>query len=83
MPLQARTRLGRLRILAPLGAGGMGEVYRASDSRLGRNVALKVQPPSVTGDAERLERFEREARTVFASAQDETQEAGQGPLSAI
>ncbi|MCM2257700.1 MAG: serine/threonine-protein kinase [Vicinamibacteria bacterium] len=66
MPLTPGTRLGRYEILAPLGAGGMGEVYRARDGRLGRDVALKVLPASVAADAERLERFEREARTVAA-----------------
>jgi non-specific serine/threonine protein kinase len=64
LPLRAGTRLGRYEILAPLGAGGMGEVYRARDTRLGRDVALKVLPQGVAADPERLERFEREARTV-------------------
>ncbi|MCL4822502.1 MAG: protein kinase [Vicinamibacteria bacterium] len=64
MPLAAGTRLGRYEILAPLGAGGMGEVYRARDGRLGREVALKVLPASVAADPERLERFEHEARVV-------------------
>ncbi len=64
LPLKSGSRLGRYEILAPLGAGGMGEVYRARDTRLGRDVALKVLPPNVAADPERLERFEREARTV-------------------
>jgi len=64
MALPAGARLGRYEIVAPLGAGGMGEVYRARDSRLGRDVALKVLPPGLASDVERLERFEREARTV-------------------
>src|SRR5579872_2488051 len=56
------TRLGPYEVLAPLGAGGMGEVYRARDSRMSREVALKILPASVTGDADRLKRFEREAQ---------------------
>jgi len=59
-------KLGAYEILAPLGAGGMGEVYRARDTRLGREIALKVLPAAVSGDPERLARFEREARTVAA-----------------
>jgi non-specific serine/threonine protein kinase len=64
MPLTAGTRLGSYHIVAALGAGGMGEVYRARDLRLGREVALKVLPGEVASDAGRLARFEREARTV-------------------
>ena len=64
MPLAPRTRLGPYEIVAPLGRGGMGEVYRARDTRLGRDVALKVLPSgTVSGEEDRL-RFEREARTV-------------------
>ena len=66
MPLTAGTRLGNYEIVAPLGAGGMGEVYRARDVRLGREVALKVLPASVASDTDRLARFEREARAVAA-----------------
>ena len=64
MPLSAGTRLGPYEILAPIGAGGMGEVYRARDARLGREVALKVLPDGVASDAGRLARFDLEARTV-------------------
>jgi len=64
VPLTSGTRLGTYEIVAPLGAGGMGEVYRARDLRLGREIALKVLPAEVAGDPERLARFERQARTV-------------------
>ena len=66
MPLAPGTRLGLYEVLAPIGAGGMGEVYRARDSRLGREVAIKVLPPEMSAHPERLARFEREARTVAA-----------------
>jgi serine/threonine protein kinase len=58
MPLAVGSRLGRYDIIVALGAGGMGEVYRARDRRLGRDVALKVLPAEVAADAERLARFE-------------------------
>ena len=64
MPLPARSRLGPYEILAPIGAGGMGEVYRARDPRLGRDVAIKVLPASVSKDPDRLKRFEQEARAA-------------------
>ena len=64
MALSAGTRLGPYEILAPLGAGGMGEVYRATDTKRGRDVAIKVLPAEVTGDAERLARFQREAHLL-------------------
>ncbi len=66
MPLTLGTRLGTYEIVAPLGSGGMGEVYRAKDLRLGREVALKVLPAEVATHPDRLARFEREARTVAA-----------------
>jgi len=66
MHLAPGTRLGTYEIVAPLGAGGMGEVYRARDLRLGREVALKVLPADVATHPDRLARFEREARTVAA-----------------
>jgi serine/threonine protein kinase/Tfp pilus assembly protein PilF len=64
MDLSAGMHLGPYEILAPLGAGGMGEVYRARDPRLGRDVALKILPAAVADDAERLRRFEQEARAA-------------------
>jgi len=66
MTLSAGTRLGPYEILAPLGAGGMGEVYRARDKKLDRNVAIKVLPESVAADPGALARFEREAKAVAA-----------------
>jgi len=64
MQLAPGTQLGGYEILAPLGAGGMGEVYRARDSRLGREVAIKVLPAAVASSPDRLARFEHEARTL-------------------
>src|SRR5690349_6713201 len=66
MPLSAGTRLGPYEILAPLGAGGMGEVYRARDSRLDRDVAIKVLPEHLSQNPQALARFEREAKAVAA-----------------
>src|SRR5438046_5709158 len=66
--LPAGTRLGPYQVLAPLGQGGMGEVYRARDLRLDREVAVKVVPEALARDADRLARFEREARAVAALA---------------
>jgi eukaryotic-like serine/threonine-protein kinase len=64
MSLSPGTKIGSYEIIAPLGAGGMGEVYRATDTRLGREVAVKVLPASFSRDAERLKRFEQEARAA-------------------
>ena len=64
MPLTLGSRLGPYEIIAPLGVGGMGEVYRARDPRLGRDIALKVLPQAFVGDPDRLARFEREARIL-------------------
>ncbi len=64
MSLAPGARLGRYEVVAPLGAGGMGEVYRARDERLDRDVAVKVVPEEVAADPERLARFEREARAL-------------------
>jgi Tol biopolymer transport system component len=66
MPLAPTTKLGPYEIIAPLGAGGMGEVLRARDTRLGRDVALKILPESFARESERLVRFEQEARAVAA-----------------
>src|SRR5436189_5524066 len=66
MTLAAGAKLGPYEIQSPLGAGGMGEVYRARDPRLGRDVAIKVLPVSFAADTERLRRFEQEARAVAA-----------------
>ena len=64
MSLAAGTRLGRYQVVGALGAGGMGEVYRARDERLDRDVAVKVLPEAVSADADRLARFEREAKAL-------------------
>ena len=64
MPMTPGSRVGPYEILAPIGAGGMGEVYRAKDPRLGRDVAIKVLPASFSADADRLRRFEQEARAA-------------------
>jgi eukaryotic-like serine/threonine-protein kinase len=66
MPLDSGTKLGPYEIQSPLGTGGMGEVYRARDTRLGRDVAVKVLTKSFAHDPERLRRFEQEARSVAA-----------------
>ncbi len=66
MVLTSGTKLGPYEIQSPLGAGGMGEVYRARDTRLGRDVAIKVLPPAFSRDQDRLRRFEQEARAAAA-----------------
>src|SRR6516165_8162629 len=66
MTLTSGTKLGPYEIVSPLGAGGMGEVYRARDTRLGRDVAIKVLPQHLSANPEVRARFEREAKTVSA-----------------
>ena len=66
MTLSVGSKLGPYEVLAPLGAGGMGEVYRARDHRLGRELAIKVLPESVARDADFLARFQSEARAASA-----------------
>ena len=66
MALAAGTRLGPYDIHSPIGAGGMGEVYRAHDTKLGRDVAIKVLPDDLAKDPDRLARFDREARSLAA-----------------
>ena len=64
MPLTPATKLGPYEIVAPLGVGGMGEVYRARDTRLERSVAIKILPTHLSSDPARKQRFEREAKTI-------------------
>src|SRR5215469_8412805 len=66
MPVVSGTKLGPYEVVGPLGAGGMGDVYRATDTKLRREVALKVLPQSVATDQERMARFEREAQLLAA-----------------
>jgi serine/threonine protein kinase len=66
MPLSPGTRLGPYEVIAQIGAGGMGEVYRARDTRLGRDVASKVLPEVFVADPDRVARFQREAQTLAA-----------------
>ena len=66
MTLAAGTKLGVFEITGQLGAGGMGEVYKATDTKLGREVAIKTLPSSIAADKERLARFEREAKVLAA-----------------
>ena len=76
MTLPAGTRVGPYDIIASLGAGGMGEVYRARDARLGRDVAIKILPAVFASDPERLARFEREARTLASLNHPQVQQDG-------
>ena len=64
MPLSPGTKLGPYEVLAPLGAGGMGEVYKATDTRLNRTVAIKVLPPQFMHNVEMKQRFDREAQVI-------------------
>jgi serine/threonine protein kinase len=64
MPLAVGARVGPYEILSALGAGGMGEVYRARDTRLDRDVAIKILPEAFAADAERVARFQREAKVL-------------------
>ena len=68
MTLAAGKRLGPYEIIGPLGAGGMGEVYRAKDTRLDRTVAIKVLPTHLSADPEAKQRFDREARSISSLA---------------
>jgi len=64
MTIPPGSQVGPYEVTTPIGAGSMGEVYRATDTRLGRQVALKLLPPAFAADAERLARFEREAKLL-------------------
>src|SRR5215470_5687938 len=64
MPLETGTRVGHYEILAPIGSGGMGEVYRARDTKLNREVAIKILPEAFATDADRMARFAREAQVL-------------------
>src|SRR5437588_1039879 len=66
MPMTSGTRLGPYEIVSAIGAGGMGEVYKARDTRLDRTVAIKVLPPQLAADPQFRERFDREARAISA-----------------
>ena len=68
MAIQPGTQLGPYEILSAIGAGGMGEVYRARDSKLGRDVAIKVLPEAFARDTERMARFRREAKVLASLA---------------
>src|ERR1051325_5941513 len=64
MPLASGSRLGHYEVLSPIGAGGMGEVYRARDTRLNRDVAIKILPEAFAADPDRMARFAREAQVL-------------------
>lgn len=81
MGLTSGTRLGPYEILAPLGAGGMGEVYRALDTRLDCAVAIKILPGYLSENLEARQRFEREARTISSSAKVNHFHAGECQIS--
>jgi eukaryotic-like serine/threonine-protein kinase len=68
MPLALGTKLGHYEIKAPLGVGGMGEVYRARDTRLERTVAIKILPADISADPVAKQRLEREAKTISGGA---------------
>ncbi len=73
MALQPGTRLGPYEITAQIGEGGMGEVYRARDTKLDRDVAIKVLPVSLAGDQDRIARFQHEAKMLAASNAHDTE----------
>jgi serine/threonine protein kinase len=81
MSLTSGSSLGPYEILGPLGAGGMGEVYRAKDTRLGRDVAIKVLPEEFFQDRGRVARFEREAKSRRTAAPTRTPIHGRSAIS--
>ncbi len=83
MTLAAGDRLGRYEILGELGAGGMGEVYRAHDTSLDREVAVKVLPEGMAQDADRIIRFEREAKAVASLAHPNIPRSGTTQTTAV
>src|SRR5262245_43358550 len=93
MSLAPGHRLGPYEVIAAIGAGGMGEVYRATDSRLKRDVAIKVLPASMSADPERLARFQREAEVLAAlnhpqiasiyGLEEVSSTSGHGPVRAL